>query len=90
MGEKRTTGVTEEGDAVSMVIQVADVKKALGSVARMCDMGNRVVFESNGGYVMNMADGRYTKFERRGNVYVLQTWVKRPIAGKSGFQRPGW
>ena len=89
LGERRMNGVTEEGHQVSTVYQIAEVGKALGSVARMCDKGNRVVFEADGGYIMNLADGRYTRFERKDNVYVMSTWVKRPRNGQSGFQRRG-
>ena len=88
LGERRLIGTTEDGHEVSTVYQIAEVGKALGSVARMCDKGNRVVFEKDGGYIYNLSDGRYTAFERKENVYVLYTWVKKP-RNQSGFTRQG-
>ena len=88
-GEKRVIGMTEEGHEVSTVYQIVEVSKALGSVARVCDKGNRVVFESDGGYIMNLADGRCTQFERKENVYVMKALVRKPVGGESGFTRPG-
>ena len=35
-----------------MTWQVADVKKPLASVGRMCDAGNVAVFTKTGGYVV--------------------------------------
>ena len=85
-GEKRVIGLTEEGHEVSTVYQIAEECQALGSVARMCDKDNRVAFESDGGYIMNLADGRCAQFERHENVHVMSTWVR---GSKTSFQRPG-
>ena len=88
LGERRVVGVTDEGHEVSTVYQIAEVGKPLGSVARMCDKGNRVVFEQDGGYIMNLANGWCTQFERKDNVFILRTWVKKPRT-QSGFMRQG-
>ena len=74
--------------------QIAEVSKALGSVSRTCDRGNRVVFEANGGYIENLESGHRTKFNRESNVYVMKTWVKKPASqlatrGTAGFSRQG-
>ena len=62
----------------------------LGSVARTCDKGNRVVFEAGGGYIENLKSGACTNFGRESNIYVLKTWVQRPAGHKSSsFHRQG-
>lgn len=80
LGERKIKGYTEEGEPVEAVYQIAEVSKALGSVTRTCDRGNRVVFEADGGYIENLASGRKTRFNRENNVYVMKTWVRRPAA----------
>ena len=42
-GEVTVEGVTENGEELSMTMQVARVKKPLASVRKMCRAGNRVV-----------------------------------------------
>ena len=93
MGERKISGYTEEGEQVQAVYQIAEVSKALGSVSRTCDRGNRVVFEANGGYIENLESGRRTKFHRESNVYIMKTWVKKPASqptrAAAGFSRQG-
>ena len=50
-GEKRIHVLTTEGHKCILNMQVTDVKKPLMSVARMCDAGHEVVFQSGGGYI---------------------------------------
>ena len=76
-GEKDVPMVTEEGDEASMTFQIADVHKALGSVRRICEAGNRVVFDEEGSYIENKATGKRTKMEKKGGVYVLKVKVLR-------------
>ena len=76
-----------------MVFQVAKVNKILASIAGICDNGNTVTFTDKGGYIKNIETGRRTTFERKGNVYVLDMWVRHPNvkiprARTSGFSRP--
>ena len=77
-----------------MIFQVAKVNKMLASIAGICDNGNTVTFTDQGGYIRNVESGRRTTFERKGNVYILDMWVRHPGAeipspsNKSGFIRP--
>ena len=89
LGERRITGFTQEGEQVEAVYQVAEVSKALGSVSKTCDRGNRVVFEASGGYIENLTTGKRTTFNRDNNVYVMKTWVRRPAGVQAGFRRQG-
>ena len=50
----------------------------LCSVSKMCDKGNRVVFELGGGYVEHINSGVRTNFTRQNNVYVMDMYVQDP------------
>ena len=84
LGERRVGGLTEEGNWVESVYQVAEVSRALGSVSKTCDRGNRVVFEAGSGYIENLKTGLKTNFHRENNVYVMETWVQQPGSTKAG------
>eukprot|EP00969_Alexandrium_andersonii_P166016 7335539-Alexandrium_andersonii.AAC.1 len=42
LGMKQVQGLTEDGQAVGMEVQIAEVKKPLASVRGICQAGNRV------------------------------------------------
>ena len=48
------TWETSEGKQGGITMQVTDVNKPLGSVGKIANAGNRVVFEPDGGYVENI------------------------------------
>jgi hypothetical protein len=84
-GEKRFDMVTAEGNWAEATFQVAEVTRPLCSVTKICDRGNRVVFEAEGGYIENYATGVKTRFSRQNNVYVMEMFVEEP----AGFARQG-
>ena len=70
-------------------MQIADVKKALGSVRRMCEVGNRVVFDDEGGYIKNKGTGELATLAKERESYVLSLWVPKgsqdqPFPGQGG------
>jgi hypothetical protein len=71
-GEKHLKVKTTEGEKFIVRTQLTDVRKPLMSVSKVCDEGNRVIFEENGGFIENKKSGQRTKFQREGNVYVLE------------------
>ena len=96
LGEKSLEVVTDEGRCARATFQVADVTRALCSISRVCDQGNKVIFESGGGWIES-SDGRRTAFKRENNVYVLELHVHDPGhrdegaehgLDASGFARP--
>ena len=93
LGEKVLHVQTENYDDFTMTMQMANVKKPLMSVSKVCDAGtgqNFVAFTAEGGYIWHADRGKYTSFRREGGVYPLKTWIRRPIAsGTSDFARPG-
>ena len=56
-----------------MAAQVCDVSKALLSVSKMVNAGNRVVFEKGGSYVEDV-ETRERMYMR---MYMLKLWVKK-------------
>lgn len=77
LGEKHCLMSTEESETQHrMTMQVAEVNRALLSVSRAVDGGNRVVFDQNWSYIENKRTGERTTIQRRGGLYVLETWIK--------------
>ena len=93
LGQRRIQGVTDEGTPLGMTWQVAEVKKPLASVGRMCDAGNVAVFTKEGGYVvpgeyMKEVMGRLEKMDkstlrmsRENGVYNFNLWIPKPPKG---------
>ena len=52
LGQREVQGKTDEGVSLGITWQVADIKKPLASIGRMCDAGNVAVFTKGGGYVV--------------------------------------
>ena len=89
-GEQHLSLFTSDGLPAPMTVQIADVKRPLCSVARLCDRGNRVVFDARGGAVQNLRTGVVTKFRREGGIYMLDLWLDQKSEGRSpGFTRRG-
>ena len=77
MGEKKFNAYTDEGLSRDLVAQVTEVNKALLSVSKIVQAGNRVVFDSAGSYIEHKHSGEWTPLEERGGIYVLKMWVPR-------------
>ena len=76
-GEKRclmwTPGSTTPK---GIVFQVTDVHKPLMSVGAMCDAGYECLMSKEGGFMRDAETGEMIPLTRRGNLYVLQAWVR--------------
>ena len=110
-GQKLLKWFTNEGQGRSMMFQMTDVNKILACIAEVCDGGNDVLFRKNGGMIIPQGDmklelktdGNITNFNRTGNTYAMDAWVKRTkpkakakakghamdVDAMSGFTRPG-
>ena len=71
-GQVKLRMTTWEGRRGDLSYQVTGVSQSLTSVARLCDLGNTVTFDTEGGDIINAQTGRRTRFERKGGVYVLE------------------
>jgi hypothetical protein len=80
-GEKHLKVKTAEGEKFIVRTQLTDVRKPLMSVSKVCDEGNRVIFEENGGFIENKKSGQRTNFLREGNVSVLEMDLVSGFAG---------
>ena len=77
LGEKKCVMMTTESNAERrLTIQVADVNRALLSVSKAVDGGNRVVFDHDWSYIEDRNTGERTTLVRKGGLYVIETWVK--------------
>ena len=56
--------------------QVCEVNKALLSVHRVVQAGNRVVFAASGSYVEDEHAGETMELIEKGGMYMLKLWVK--------------
>ena len=75
-GEKWVHFRTREGWNLSWPFIAGDVKKYLKSVGTTCDAENYVIFYKDGGYIVRETDGSYLEFDRVGNIYAIDVWVK--------------
>ena len=85
-GMKQVYGITQEGQKIGMDMQIADVKKPLGSVRRICESGNRVVFDEAGSYIEHKKSGNRTDIAKEGSTYVVRVWLPGK-GGNTGFRR---
>ena len=81
-GQQRIPMYLDDGIPINAVFQVADVSRPLISVAKMCSLGNRVIFGGGGGVILNLKTGRQTPFVRKDGVYIFSLWVP-PVGNAS-------
>ena len=90
LGEKKLQGITEEGQDVGMTIQVAQVNKVLASVGRMCEAGNRVVFDDEeGSYIMNKKTRKITKLVKRNGIYKFNIMIPKELSSVEASSSSG-
>ena len=86
LGQQQIPVAMGNGLRTIAVFQVAEVSRPLMSVAKVCEMGNRVVFGANGGYIYNIQSGQATPFVMKDGVYCFSLWI--PPLSESPFGRP--
>ena len=86
LGQQELPIAFDNGVRAMTTFQIADVSRPLMSVAKVCEMGNRVLFGSGGGVILNLASGQVTPFEMEDGVYVFTMWIpplsKTPFGGQ--------
>ena len=99
VGQKKVQGLTDEGIPLGMTWQIADVKKPLASIGRMCDAGNVAIFTRDGGYVVpkNVIEktlatlekkvSQSLRMEREGGVYNFNLWIPSPPVSSMSSNR---
>jgi hypothetical protein len=87
-GEADLNLLTGNGRKVTSKVQVGRVSRPLMSIARICDAGNTVLFNTTHAIVRDNKGKEVTRFDRRGQLYLIKFRLKAP--GKaSDFPRPG-
>ena len=89
MGQQKLKVQTNEGRDSKVVYQIAEVSRPLTAVSQTCDNGNWVVYTPQGGFILSCLIGGRTYFDRRGDIYELDLWVKEEDLQSAGFPRPG-
>jgi len=77
LGEKRFLAVGEEGQMRRMKAQVCDVNKALLSVKRILQAGNRVVFDRAGSYIEDEETNERMHLREENGMFMLKLWAKK-------------
>ena len=88
LGEKTVDLVTEAWEEVAGTYQIAEVVRPLNSVRKVCEKGNRVIFEYDGGMIQNLTTGHVTPFGVEGDIYTLDLWMPpiEEVKAKGGQQ----
>ena len=89
MGQQRLKVQTNEGRDSKVVYQIAEVSRPLTAVSQTCDNNSWVVYTPYGGFILSCVTGGRTYFDRRGDIYELDLWVKEEDLQPAGFPRPG-
>ena len=64
-------------------MQVCEVSKAVMSLHKIVQAGNRVVFEKEGSLIEDKVTGERMELREEGGMYMIKLWVQRT----KGFQR---
>ena len=102
MGAKRIRGFTKERTPIDMTRQIAEVKRPLASMGKICDAGNTAIFTDKGGFIvpaggqkgfigrLEATDQPVLRMNREQGVYSFDMWVHRaegPVATVSTHNR---
>ena len=58
---------------------MCDVNKALLSVKKVVQAGNRVVFEASGSYIEDLESGQNMWLREAGGMYMLKMWARSSL-----------
>ena len=86
-GQKKIIRKTRESQSRGIVFQIAPVRKALISAAKMNDAGNDINLRGDRPHIMNVKTKQVIALRKEGKTYVFDLWTKSGEA--SGFTRRG-
>ena len=87
LGQQELPIAFDNGTRAVATFQIANVSRPLMSVARICELGNRVLFGASGGVIVNLASGQVTPFEKEDGVYAFSMWIPPLSESPFGGQR---
>ena len=76
-GQRRIKGFSNEKVPLNLAAQVAGVKNNLGSVYRICQSGNRGVFDEDGSFIENKKTGKKIKVKMGNGAFEFDLWVAK-------------
>ena len=76
-GEQDVKFMSREGVRAQMTFQVGKVNKPLAAVSSLLDDGFRVVFDSDGSYILHKATNELMKVSRERGVFVLDAYFEQ-------------
>ena len=87
LGQKDFVAVTDDTAMTrSMTAQVAEgVTKGLLSVVKAMDAGNRVVFDSDGSYILDKQTGEWTEMYKKDGLMQIKLWCRKPTEEETPF-----
>ena len=80
-GQKPLQGFTDSGQNIGITFQVTECSKLLASVRKMCEAGNRVVFDDDGSYIQNKQSGVKTQIDKHNGTYAFNMWIQVSDSG---------
>ena len=75
-GQKSVAGFTGDWQPIEMKWQVAGVKKGLGSIPKMVESNNTVVFSKNRSFIRNDKTGTVTELKMINGTYEFDIWLQ--------------
>ena len=84
-GQRQILVLAKEKHLRWLTVQVAKVKKMLGSVSKNIDHGQVVVYDKAESYIMDKASGEKVHLDRLKGVFKYDGWVVPYHMIKSGF-----
>ena len=85
MGQQTLSVLTDEGEKLKTVFQIAEIARPLSSVSRICDKNSVVILGRKGRVIMSLDTGNKIPFKRKGDTHELKMWAT--AAGWQGFMR---
>ena len=86
LGQQQLPIAFDNGMKAMATFQIANVSRPLMGVAKICELGSRVLFGASGGVIVNLGSGQVTPFEKEDGVYVFNMWI--PPLSEPPFGRP--
>ena len=84
-GQRKILMLTKEGYLRWLTVQVAAVKKVLGSVSKNNACGQRVVYDQDGSYIEDKRSGQKVALDLDRGVFQFDAWVVPHSQVKRGW-----
>ena len=83
-GEKKVSGLTDEGEKLNVKWQVTQVSRPLLSVPKLSEAGCSTNLNDTGGVIRNRRTDKTVRVHRRHGIYAVDLWVPSKNQGNNG------